>query len=76
LAQVPAGKVTEILIHPGDGTPEMQASADDWRVRSADTDFVASPRFQALLRDNGIRLIGYRHLRQLQRASRAAVTRR
>jgi hypothetical protein len=67
LEAVRAGGVSEILTHPAEPSPEMQASIDDWAERVAHTEFLGSPRFRQAIRDLGITLVGYRDLRHLQR---------
>ncbi len=59
----PAG-LTHFLIHPAMDTPELRAVAPDgWRARIADYEAFTCDELRRHVRDSGIRLIGYRHLR-------------
>jgi predicted glycoside hydrolase/deacetylase ChbG (UPF0249 family) len=68
LDNLPAGQVSEIFIHCGELTPEMEFTANSWRTRAADTDFFCSAKWTEALKAKGIRVISYRELRDLQRA--------
>ena len=67
LENLPAGKVTELYIHCGRLTPELETIAGSAKRRTADTDFFALPETRAYIRELGIQLISYRELRHLQR---------
>jgi hypothetical protein len=67
---LPAG-VNEVYVHAGYGDAEMRACCPAWRQRVADHDFFSAPSTQRRLRDLGISLIGYRTLRDAQRAAAA-----
>lgn len=68
LTDLPPG-VTEAYIHPAVDTPELRASTPDWAARVDDLDLVARDRaLRALLDRAGVQLIGYRELRDFQRA--------
>lgn len=58
--------VTEAAIHPAADTPELRAYADDWRARVDDHELVTGDAELERLLD-GVTLIGYRDLRDLQR---------
>jgi hypothetical protein len=61
--------VTEIFLHPARDTDELRASHPDWQGRVADHTFVtADPELPALIARAGATLIGFRELRELQRA--------
>jgi hypothetical protein len=61
--------VTEVYVHPAMDTPELRALADDWPARVDDHDLVTSDRaLRAMLDRAGVVRIGYRQLRDLQRA--------
>jgi chitin disaccharide deacetylase len=63
--------VTEVQVRPAIDTPELRALADDWPARVDDHDLVASDRaLRSLLERANVTLIGYRPLRDLQRAGR------
>lgn len=69
LVDLPAG-VTEAYLHPAIDSPELRASMPDWAGRVDDLDLVARDRaLGALLDRTGVQLIGYRQLRDLQRAN-------
>jgi len=67
LAQIPAGKVSEIYIHCGELTPEMKATTGSAARRTADTDFFCKPETREYIKSLGIELISYKELRYLQR---------
>jgi predicted glycoside hydrolase/deacetylase ChbG (UPF0249 family) len=61
--------VTEIHLHPAIDTPELRAHTPDWADRVGDHDLVVNDHsLRTLLARAGARLIGYRDLRELQRA--------
>jgi len=70
MANIPVGKVTEILIHCGKMTPEMEATTASAKRRTADTDFFANPETVKWIKEQGIELISYRELRELQRTGK------
>lgn len=55
------------ILHPAADTPELRALAPDWRGRVADYEAFASPELGAYVRGSGIRVIGYRELRDQMR---------
>ena len=66
--------VTEVYLHPSIDTDELRASHPDWANRVEDHAYLTDdPSFRDLIDRAGVRLIGYRALRELQRA--AIVTR-
>ncbi len=61
--------VTEMYVHPAVDTPELRAHAPDWEGRVDDLDLVSGVGVLAeSLRQAGAHVIGYRPLRELQRA--------
>jgi predicted glycoside hydrolase/deacetylase ChbG (UPF0249 family) len=69
LGEVRAG-VTEIVFRPAVDTGELRALAPDWASRVEDLDVVTGGRSAAALADRArVTLIGYRQLRELQRAT-------
>jgi predicted glycoside hydrolase/deacetylase ChbG (UPF0249 family) len=70
LSKVQPGMVTEIFIHAGRETPEMEATTGSWRRRSADADFFSRPETVQWIKEQGIHLISYRDLRELQRTGK------
>lgn len=61
--------VTEVYLHPAVDTPELRALADDWEGRVDDHHLAtADHELRSLLDQAGITRIGYRELRDLQRA--------
>jgi predicted glycoside hydrolase/deacetylase ChbG (UPF0249 family) len=61
--------VTEVQVRPAVDTPELRALADDWPARVDDHDLVANDRsLRSLLDRADVTLVGYRPLRDLQRA--------
>jgi predicted glycoside hydrolase/deacetylase ChbG (UPF0249 family) len=62
--------VTELVLHPAIDTPELRALAPDWTQRVDDHDaLVDDLELRKLLGRAGVELIGYRHLRELQRGA-------
>jgi len=61
--------VTELYVHPAQDTPELRALAPDWAARVDDLDFVTGDGgLRSMLERVGATRIGYRPLRDLQRA--------
>ncbi len=62
--------VTEVYLHPAVDTDELRASHPDWATRVEDHACLThDPAFRDLVERSGATLIGYRELRELQRAS-------
>lgn len=62
--------VTEVYLHPAADTDELRASHPDWANRVEDhLTLTRDPAFADLVERSGAQLIGYRDLRDLQRAS-------
>lgn len=65
--------VTEMYVHPAVDTPELRSFADDWAARVDDHHLVTyDTDFPTMVARAGIKLVGYRELRDLQRHERAA----
>jgi hypothetical protein len=64
--------VTYLLLHPAADTPELRATAADWRRRVADFETFRHPRLARRLAERGIRTIGCRPLRALLREALVA----
>lgn len=63
--------VTELYIHAGKPTDELKAITASWSVRSAEFEtFANDPEVRQLMESEKIIRIGYRPLRELQRAAR------
>ena len=61
--------VTEVAVHPALDTAELRALAPDWAARVDDHDLVtAHGSLGSLVERAGVKLVGYRGLRELQRA--------
>lgn len=60
--------VTEVFVHPAVDTPELRAFAPDWAARVDDHALITDTDLRARLAASGVQLIGYRPLRELQRA--------
>jgi predicted glycoside hydrolase/deacetylase ChbG (UPF0249 family) len=60
--------VTEVYVHPAIDTPELRAIDDSWSARVDDLDLVLDPELRSMLERAGVILIGYRELRDAQRA--------
>ena len=62
--------VTEIYVHPAVDAPELRALADDWADRVDDHELVThDDSLRQLLDRAGVHRIGFRPLRELQRAA-------
>jgi hypothetical protein len=62
--------VTEVCVRPAADTAELRALAPDWPARVDDLDLtVSDSSISALAKKAGVVLLGYRALRDLQRAS-------
>jgi chitin disaccharide deacetylase len=62
--------VTEVYVHPAVDSPELRALADDWPARVDDHELVTHDRsLRTMLDRAGVQRIGYRPLRDLQRAA-------
>ena len=60
--------VTEVCLRPALDTPELRAAAPDWQERTADRGLLASKAALAEAVDaTGVKLLGYRALRELMR---------
>jgi predicted glycoside hydrolase/deacetylase ChbG (UPF0249 family) len=59
--------VTEILCHPAIARDELKTCARDAHQREADFRFFTSDKARRLVKDEGIQLLGFRELRNLQR---------
>ncbi len=66
-AELPAG-ISHFLFHPSIDSPELRAACPDWRARVANFKAFMSPEFKALIRSEGIQVIGYRQIRDALRA--------
>jgi predicted glycoside hydrolase/deacetylase ChbG (UPF0249 family) len=62
--------VTEISIRPAVDTPELRAVTDDWEARVDDHRLTADDGLRDAIDAAGVIRIGYRPLRELQRAGR------
>ena len=69
LSELPPG-VTEVVLRPATDTSELRAVMPDWPARVDDRDLaITATSLRALATRAGVTLIGYRALRDLQRAT-------
>jgi hypothetical protein len=62
--------VTEVYIHPAVDAPELRALTDDWPARVDDHELVTRDgSLRQMLDRVGVHRIGFRPLRELQRAA-------
>ncbi len=62
--------VTELYVHPAVDTPELRAATPDWEARVDDLDLVtADEGLRRALSTAGVERIGFRPLRDIQRAA-------
>ena len=67
--------VTELYIHPALVSDELKAITGTWQTRSKEYEvFTKDPEMRQLIKDEHIKLIGYRPLRELQRKETAQTT--
>lgn len=66
LGDLPEG-ITHFILHPSIDTPELRAIAPDWESRVANYNVFMSDELKKLLEQEGLRLIGYRPLREAMR---------
>jgi len=57
--------VTHFLFHPSVDTPELRAICSDWPSRVANYHTFMSKEIKQYIRNIGIQVIGYRHLKNL-----------
>ena len=62
--QLPAG-ITHFLMHPSVDTTELRAIAPDWPSRVANYELFMHNDINAILKQAGVQLIGYRHLKSI-----------
>lgn len=67
ILKLPTGTVSELYIHCADDSPEMKKITGSQKQRLADTLFFSDPETIRWLHEQGIQLISYRILRDLQR---------
>jgi predicted glycoside hydrolase/deacetylase ChbG (UPF0249 family) len=70
IAALPVG-ITHFILHPAVNSPEVQAACPDWESRVANYETLMDPAFKQILADEGVKPIGYRHLRDLLRRTAA-----
>lgn len=65
--------VTELYIHPAIASDELKSITGTWHIRNQEYEvFTTDADMKALVKENGVRLISYRPLRDLQRAGHQA----
>jgi predicted glycoside hydrolase/deacetylase ChbG (UPF0249 family) len=64
--------ITVVVAHPAADTPELRATALDWRQRVEDFEALRDPRLARHLSALGVKLISWRALRELVRGERRA----
>jgi predicted glycoside hydrolase/deacetylase ChbG (UPF0249 family) len=67
LESIPAGGITYLIMHPSIDTPELRALAPDWQARVANYEAFMSREVKDFIRNSGIRLVGWRALRDAMR---------
>ena len=66
--------VTELYIHASLATDESKAVSGSWKTRFEEYQtFTTDPEIKKLVKDEGIILMGFKPLRELQRRQKAAV---
>jgi chitin disaccharide deacetylase len=64
LSELPAG-ITHFLFHPSIDTPELRAITPDWPSRVANYQTFMDPSLMKFIKQQGIQVIGYHHLRDV-----------
>lgn len=64
--ELPAG-ITHFILHPSIDTEELRAIAPDWRARVANYNAFMSDEMKKLIEQEGLKLIGYRAIRDAMR---------
>jgi predicted glycoside hydrolase/deacetylase ChbG (UPF0249 family) len=59
------------VLHPACDSPELRAITPDWKCRAADFQAFTSVELRNFIRDSGIRVIGWKVLRDLMRKEKA-----
>ncbi|MBS4204586.1 polysaccharide deacetylase family protein [Bacillus sp. FJAT-49754] len=59
--------VTELLFHPSLDTDELKGITDTWQVRKYEFDIFRDPEVKEIIREENIKVIGWRELRDIQR---------
>lgn len=65
--EVPVG-ITHFILHPSIDTAELRAIAPDWQARVANYNAFMSDELKKLIESEGIKLIGYRALKDAMRS--------
>ena len=68
LSNLPIG-ITHFIFHPAVDTPELRALCPDWPSRVANYHTFMDPEIRRFIKDEGIQVIGYKHLREWMRSA-------
>ena len=68
LGEIPTG-ITHFLFHPSIDTPELRSICPDWKARVANYHAFMSAELKTFIQESGIKLIGYRAIREAMRKS-------
>jgi predicted glycoside hydrolase/deacetylase ChbG (UPF0249 family) len=68
LSNLPIG-ITHFIFHPAVDTPELRALCPDWPSRVANYHTFMAPEIRRFIKDEGIHVIGYKHLREWIRSA-------
>ena len=66
LEGLPPG-ISYFLIHPSTDTDELRSITPDWRCRVADYELFRSPEWADVVRESGVKVIGWRGIRDAMR---------
>lgn len=66
--------LTHMIIHPARDTPELRAMTPNWRHRTREYEIFMDPELRRHVEASGVRVIGYRALREAMRRRAAAST--
>jgi predicted glycoside hydrolase/deacetylase ChbG (UPF0249 family) len=61
--------LTHLIVHPARDTPELRAMTGSWQRRVADYETLMSPAVKRHAQEAGLRIVGYRELRDALRRS-------
>ena len=59
--------VTELLFHPSLESEELKGITDTWQARKFEFDIFRDEEVKAVIQEEGIKVIGWRELRDIQR---------
>ncbi|MBS4218727.1 polysaccharide deacetylase family protein [Bacillus sp. FJAT-49711] len=62
--------ITELLFHPSYESEELKAITDTWQARQYEFDIFRDPEVKKVLKEENIKVIGWKELREMQRGNK------